>query len=107
MVSLPGAVALAMRNSPVLRSTMSEQFGQLGKLRIRQAITEGDGTAVQAATLQFLGTEAAAEAHLWLGDKEISGGAFARSLGHYRQARKTAGPALKLGLPPANNWPRP
>ncbi len=90
MVSLPGAVALAMRDHPGLRKTMSEQFGALGRLRIRQSIAENNVATVEAATIQFLGTEAAAEAHLWLADRSLASGAFAHALGQYRQAERTA-----------------
>ena len=70
---------------------MSEQFGASGRLRIRQAIADGNVAAVEAATMQFFGTEAAAEAHVWLGDRAVSTGAFAHALGQYRQAERTAG----------------
>ena len=95
IVSLPGAVALAMRDHPGLRKTMSEQFGALGRLRIRQSIADNNVAAVESATIQFFGTEAAAEAHLWLGDRAVSSGAFAHALGHYRQAERTAAPELR------------
>jgi outer membrane protein assembly factor BamB len=90
LVSLPGAVALAMRDHAGLRTTMSEQFGPLGRLRIRQAIAENDADAVESATTQFFSTEAAAEAHVWLGDRALASGAFAHALGQYRQAERTA-----------------
>jgi len=94
LVSLPGAVALAMRDHAGLRTTMSEQFGPLGRLRIRQAIAENDVDAVEAATTQFFSTTAAAEAHVWLGDRALASGAFAHALGQYRQAQRTAAPDL-------------
>jgi outer membrane protein assembly factor BamB len=97
-VSLPATVALAMREHPRFRDTMAEQFGPLGRLRVRQAIASGNANAVEAATLQFYGTEAAAEAHLWLADRAISSGAFAAAQGHYRAARKTAPKELMTRL---------
>ncbi len=98
IVSLPGAVALAMRDHPGLRTTMSEQFGALGRLRIRQSIADGNVAAVEAATMQFFGTEAAAEAHVWLGDRAVSTGAFAHALGQYRQADRTASADLRARI---------
>ncbi len=95
LVSLPGAVSLAMRDHPGLRTTMSEQFGALGRLRIRQSIAENNVAAVEASTIQFLGTEAAAEAHLWLADRSLASGAFAHALGQYRQAERTAAADLR------------
>jgi outer membrane protein assembly factor BamB len=89
-VSLAATIALAMREHPQFRETMAEQFGPLGRLRVRQAIALGDADAVEAATIQFYGTEAAAEAHLWLADRAASSGAFAAAQGHYRAARPTA-----------------
>ncbi len=106
LVSLPGAVALAMRDHPGLRTTMSQQFGALGRLRIRQAIAANNVAAVEAATIQFLGTEAAAEAHLWLADRSLASGAFAHALGQYRQAEHTAAPSCAAASPPVSNCPR-
>lgn len=93
-VSLAATVALAMNEHPPFRETMADQFGPLGRLRVRQAIADRNTEAVEAATLQFYGTEAAAEAHLWLADRAISSGAFAAAQGHYRAARTTASPGM-------------
>ena len=93
-VSLPATVAIAMHEHPQFRETMNEQFGPLGRLRVRQAIASGDAAAVEAATLHFFATEAAAEAHIWLGDRALSSGAFADARGHYRGARANAPPEL-------------
>jgi hypothetical protein len=94
LVSLPAAVSLAMREYPKLRQTMSEQFGARGRLRVRQAIAEGDLTALEAATMQFCGTEAASEAHLWLGDRSLAAGDFLHAIGQYRQALDGKLPAM-------------
>ena len=75
-----------MREHPKLRQTMNEQFGARGQLRVRQAIGEGNLLALEAATMQFCGTEAAAEAHLWLGDRALAAGDFLHAIGQYRQA---------------------
>lgn len=99
LVSLPAAVSLAMREYPKLRQAMNEQFGARGQLRVRQAIGEGNLLALEAATMQFCGTEAAAEAHLWLGDRAMAGGDFLHALGQYRQA-------LEGNLPAGTVQPR-
>ncbi len=93
LVSLPQAVVAAMRDHPRLQSTMNDQFGRLGRLRVQQAIAASDALAVRAATVQFFGTPAAAEAHQWLGDRELAIGGFARALVEYDQALAVAAPA--------------
>ena len=62
LVSLPGAVTLAMQDHPELRRAMQAEFGPLGQLRLRQAIAADDTAAVQALTTQFYGTTAATDA---------------------------------------------
>lgn len=91
LVSLPRAVELAMRDHPELPQTMQNRFGQIGQLRARQAMAAGDPDAVEAATVQFYGTEAAAEAHAWLGDRALAAGKFAQAASQYREALRTAG----------------
>jgi outer membrane protein assembly factor BamB len=56
----------------------------VGMLRVKQAMAEGNAIDVQAATVQFYGTDAAAEAHLWLGDRALASGDFPHALGHYQ-----------------------
>ena len=82
-VSLPTAVASAMQLHPEFARLMAEKFGPLGVIRVRQAIQSGDIRGVQAATLQFFGTEAAAEAHQWLGDRDLSAGSFPSAEEHF------------------------
>ncbi len=86
LVSFPAAAARAMREHPGLLQTMREEFGPLGLLRVNRAVASGDPVTLQWAALQFPGTEAAAEAHRWLGDRFLSGGRFAEALGHYQRA---------------------
>ncbi|MBC8289216.1 MAG: PQQ-binding-like beta-propeller repeat protein, partial [Planctomycetes bacterium] len=86
MVSFPNAVSLAMNQHPDLRSSMNEKFGAVGRLRVRQAIENGDADTIEAATVQFFGTVAAAESARWLGDQALAAGRFAAARGHYRAA---------------------
>ena len=82
-VSLPTAVAAAMQVHPEFARLMTEKFGPQGVIRVRQGIQSGDVRGVQSATLQFFGTEAAAEAHQWLGDLDLSAGRFPSAEEHF------------------------
>jgi outer membrane protein assembly factor BamB len=98
LVSLPGAVALAMREHPALRRTMRDEFGPLADLRLKQAMANGDIHTVQAVTTQFFGTAAATQAHIWLGDRALSSGDFAQATGEYETALRDALPADRATL---------
>jgi outer membrane protein assembly factor BamB len=86
LISMRGAVELGMRDHPDLRRTMDTQFGPLGKVRIRSAMSAGDQMLVEAVTVQFYGTEAAGSAHQWLGNRALARGDFNVALDQYRQA---------------------
>ena len=86
LVSLPRAIALAMREHPELQQTMREEFGDVGQIRVREAMTKADVEAVEAATIRFFGTEAAGEAFRWLGDRALAGGKFAQAAQAYQEA---------------------
>ncbi len=98
-VSLPVAVELAMRQRRPLRETMQGHFAALGQLRLRRGMAAVDSAAVEAVTSQFCGTEAAAEAHAWLADRELSAARAARAVGRYRDAlRQGVAAAQQPGL---------
>ena len=97
-VSLPRAVQLAMREHPPLQETMESQFAPIGRLRVRQGMAENNMPAVQTAAVQFTGTEAAAEAGAWLGDRALTAGQFVQAAGMYQQALPLAGIALQQQL---------
>ena len=90
LLSLPQAVDTAMRDDPTLRQTMIEQFGTTGRLRLQQALAEGNVRQVQALTVQFSGTPAAAAAHEWLGDRALVLGNFAWATAEFEQAQRSA-----------------
>lgn len=90
LVALPTAVDAAMLRWPELRPAMREHFGALGHLRVQQGMAEGDRPAVAAAARRFPATLAAAEAHRWLGDGQLSSGRAARAIGEYRRAMHQA-----------------
>lgn len=98
LVSLPRAIGLTMREHPALREAMEQQQGPRALLRARRAMSEGNLAAVEAATVQFYGTAAAAEAHAWLGDNHLAAGRFARAWEHYRRALEHAPPDLRSNL---------
>ena len=97
-VSLPTAVAAAMQVHPEFGKLMTEKFGPLGVIRVRQAVQSGNVRGVQAATLQFFGTEAAAEAHQWLGDRDLSAGRFPSAEEHFLLGLAHCLPRQREGL---------
>src|SRR5204862_1570421 len=98
LVSFPQAVSGSMRDYPALRRTMVEQYAKLGRLRVQQSIAESNMVNVRAATVQFFGTEAAAEAHLWLGDRALALGDFGRALGEFDAGARSAVPGQMESL---------
>ncbi len=88
-VSLRVAVEQAMRDHPGLESAMQERFGPTARLRVQRAIADGNLSAIEAATLQYHGTAAAAEAHLWLGNRALSAGEFARAARHFGESAQS------------------
>lgn len=98
LVSLPSAIRLAVRDYPALRQVMNDKFGPLAQLRVRQSINANNVASVELAAVQFESTEAAAEAHQWLGDRALSSGQFAQASAAYERALRTASTALKHDL---------
>ena len=82
-MTLPVAIGLAMHDSPELKRAMQEKFGALGGLRFRQAAADGNRAAVADVALRFPTTEAAADAHRWLGDRDLASGRFTEALAEY------------------------
>ena len=89
-LSLLKAVANGMRTYPELQNAMRNQQGPLAKLRVRQAIASGRADEVETATVRYFGTEGAAIAHRWLGDRHSSAGRFDQAIEHYRKGSDTA-----------------
>jgi outer membrane protein assembly factor BamB len=89
-VSLRVAIEQAMRAHPGLESAMQQRFGPTALLRVRKAIAEGNEPRIESATLQYHGTAAAAEAHVWLGNRALSIGEFARALAHFETAGQSS-----------------
>lgn len=99
-VSMPTAIASARNSHPGFAHTMSAKFEPLGLIRVRSAINRQDLTALQAATLQFMGTDAARDAHSWLGDLALSGGKFDDAEQHFRDALFDASVSRRERLEP-------
>ena len=94
-VSLPTAVAAAVGAAGPLRQAILGQYRDVAELRVRSAMQRGNAVALELATVQFSGTEAAADAHRWLGDRALTGGWFATALVEYRRGLETAGTVLR------------
>ena len=99
-VSMSTAIGIARASHPAFVQTMSEKFEPLGQIRVRSAINRRDVAGLQAATLQFNGTDAARNAHLSLGDLAMSIGQFELAEQHFQDALVDAGLYLREKLEP-------
>ncbi|MFM9197397.1 MAG: hypothetical protein ACKOWG_16995, partial [Planctomycetia bacterium] len=95
LVSLPVAVATAMRDEPRLLEAMRQDREQIAGLRLLESTSAGNAAAVEAITVQFHGTAAATEAHVWLGDRSMAAGRFATARRHYEAAAPTIPPSAE------------
>ncbi|GAA4437072.1 PQQ-binding-like beta-propeller repeat protein [Bremerella cremea] len=95
LFSVPAAIQMAVQNHQPLREQMEKENADLAQLRVNSAIQRGDRQVVELVTLQFFDTQAAAQAHLWLGDQATAAGDFATSLQHYMKAGRSAHGSLK------------
>ena len=84
-VSFSTAAKLAMEQHPGMAEELRSQHAARAMVRVRRAQAQGDDLTLRAATVHYLGTEAASEAHLWLGNRALSDGRFARAISHYRR----------------------
>ncbi len=99
-VSLPTALAIARKSSAGFAATMAQKFAPYGLIRVRAAINRRNIPALQAATLQFMGTDAAREAHAWLGDLNLSVGQFGTAEQHFCDALVEASDQQREALEP-------
>ncbi|HEX5105296.1 MAG TPA: PQQ-binding-like beta-propeller repeat protein, partial [Pirellulaceae bacterium] len=99
LASLPVAVQLTLAEYPQLRESLGGQFAALARLRIGQAMATGDAASVELATVQFAETEAAADAHQWLGDRALSSGWFVQAIAAYERAMQIE-PSLAAAVSP-------
>jgi len=89
-ITLEASAAVLMRRYPRVQQALARKDVLRGRLRVRQAIADKDPVRVARAAAQFYGTAAAAEAHVWLGDRAYVAGGFRRAAGHYAAAAKSA-----------------
>jgi hypothetical protein len=85
-MSLPLVVETAMRDEPRLLEAMRQDRERIAGLRVLEATAAADEGAVEATTVQFHGTAAAARAHVWLADRSLAAGRFTAARRHYEAA---------------------
>ena len=71
-VSLSSFVRTARQLYPEFARIMADRYQAHGEIRLRTAINQHDRLAVDAVTRQFMGTAAARDAHVWLGDQHLA-----------------------------------
>ena len=98
LTSLPAMAAATARDRPALAKSIQEVAAAVGQLRLRQAVAGGNPAAVEAVAYEFPGTELAAAAHRWLGDRETSMGRFVEAMAQYRWSYASASPADREAL---------
>ena len=74
---------------------MQTEFAPEGRLQLRRALDDKDDVALESLALRYYGTTEAAEALLWLGDRQLVDGEPALAVGRYRQALRMADGALR------------
>lgn len=99
-VSMATAIATAQKTFPGFAATMRDSFEPMGQIRVQWAMNRRDTVALQTATLQFMGTDAARNAHLGLGDHALSIGQFDVAEQHFRDALVFATDQWKITLEP-------
>ncbi len=72
--------------NPQLQQALQRTHAARGVLRLKAAIAESHWLKVHAVRLQFPGTTAAAQANLWLADRDLSAGRFREAEEGYRKA---------------------
>jgi outer membrane protein assembly factor BamB len=101
--SFPTAVQLLVDRHPQIRRAIADRSTAADRLRVAETMARGDVSAVERLTVQYFGTPVAAAAHVWLGDRALSGGAFNRAWTEYRRGQAAGLPGDKAppGAQPA------
>lgn len=89
-VSIPVAMATAVQDYPAFGEALRNDLGPTGLVRVTQAARRGDLATLRAATIQFYGTAAAAEAERILGDRQMAIGDYFGAQRAYRRALRSA-----------------
>jgi outer membrane protein assembly factor BamB len=74
LMSWPIALSKLTETYPTLRKTLRADFAPEGRLELRRALEEKNERALESLALRYYGTEEAAEAILWLGDRYLLDG---------------------------------
>ena len=103
LTSLPVAVQLTLADYPQLRESLGERFAAWPSSASARRSRRAMPATIELATVQFAGTEAAAEAHQWLGDRALASGWFAQAIAEYQRlagdsalARRRLAPRIRL-----------
>ncbi len=83
---------------PEVRGILRKDFGPEARLKLRLAMDEKDEAALEALVIRYPGTEEAAEALLWRGDRYLLDGEPAFALMRYREARRITEGGLRDAL---------
>jgi outer membrane protein assembly factor BamB len=97
-VSFQTALALLMLEHRGLRDAMAGQIGPADKLKIEQALAQGDAAAVEALPVQYCGTPDAALPCQWLGDRALAAADFAHALSWYDEGLRWSSAAQQPEL---------
>lgn len=97
-VSIPVAMAAAVKDYPAFGETLRDEFGPTGMVRVLQATRNADLPTLRAATIQFFGTPAAAEAERVLGDRQMALGDFFGARRRYLAADRSANEEQRAAL---------
>lgn len=100
LVSLPAAMESLFADYPALAQLLRDEYAEVAGLRVAEATRNHRSSAVELATVQFAGTEAAAQAHQWLGDRALSRGWFVKALSHYRLAASNRNSNIQVETEP-------
>lgn len=98
LMSWPVALQGLLEATPDLRGLLRKEFAAEARLQLRRALDEEDELALESLALRYPGTDEAAEALLWLGDRQLLDGDLALAVGRYRQAQGMAEGALRRRL---------
>lgn len=81
-----------------LRSLLQTELEPLARLRLAAALETNNEERVAAVAWHFYGTDASAQAHLWLADRALTMGNFSAARTHYERARVYASPTTRNEL---------
>ncbi len=97
-VSIPVAMAAAVKDYPAFGEALQNDLGPTGMVRVLNAARQGDLATLRAATIQFYRTAAAAEAERVLGDRQMALGDFFGAQQRYRHAMRSANEEQRAAL---------